>query len=603
MSDSYKPRAGSRPLARWWWLSGPFAHADIRDQLEWLLANGFGGVELAWIYPGWIENPGSRPEWLGREWQSLVTFTKLQCDELGLQCDFTFGSCWPFGGSQVTPQHASQTFDGLSSQRLRCSWERGEQLVVDHLSRNALEAYARPLFAALRNALTGSISTLFCDSLELDTDRLSFTGLLTQFEERFGYSLEPSLDKLNRSPHVRYDYRKLIGETIVREFYQSFTELCHENGALSRLQCHGAPADLLAAYAAVDIPESEALLFPPAFSRIAASAAAWAGKPIVSAEAFTCLYGFPGDGDADRLWKREDARDIRLLADALFANGVNQIVWHGMPFQPAGQSREFYASVHVGHDSAFAAELPDLNRYFERTCELLRAGKPFAQLGIYLPNEDALMLNRLPEAERTPGANYAWEMRHAEMPAEIGGCSPTWISLPFLREARVENNLIISRELAVEALYVDCQWLDYAALEQFARLANDGARLIWKRECHEPGHRKHPDYQHLQQEIRTRAEASMSLRPLLIGNDLPPYCVRQIDNELLLFFAHPRAKEIRYPMPYRLGAITETVERDVILHWAGTDTPYTLRFKSGESILLRTNAPKAVSSSVSEWIR
>ena len=31
---------------------------------------------------------------------------------------------------------------------------------------------------------------------------------------------------------------------------------------------------------------------PPHFSRIAASAAALSGKPVVSAETFTCLYGF-----------------------------------------------------------------------------------------------------------------------------------------------------------------------------------------------------------------------------------------------------------------------------------------------------------------------
>src|SRR5262245_49191331 len=35
----------SKPYTRWWWLSGPFRREDIRDQLEWLRANGFGGVE------------------------------------------------------------------------------------------------------------------------------------------------------------------------------------------------------------------------------------------------------------------------------------------------------------------------------------------------------------------------------------------------------------------------------------------------------------------------------------------------------------------------------------------------------------------------------
>ena len=110
----------------------------------------------------------------------------------------------------------------------------------------------------------------------------------------------------------------------------------------------------------MDIPESEAILFPPPFSRIAASAAALSGKPVVSAETFTCLYGFVTRANLEpyRYWHKEQVADLKLLADALFAQGVNQIVWHGMPFNGPGGRNEFYASVHVGPDAAFAAELP-----------------------------------------------------------------------------------------------------------------------------------------------------------------------------------------------------------------------------------------------------
>src|SRR5262249_45689558 len=144
-------------------------------------------------------------------------------------------------------------------------------------------------------------------------------------------------------------------------------EICREHGACSRVQCHGAPTDLLSAYAAVDIPESEAILFDPPFSRIAASAAALAGRAVVSAEAFTCVYGFiaPAYLEPYRYWHKEQVADMKLLADALFAHGVNQIVWHGMPFNPPGGRNEFYASVHVGPDAAFAGELRAFNRYLE----------------------------------------------------------------------------------------------------------------------------------------------------------------------------------------------------------------------------------------------
>ena len=155
--------------------------------------------------------------------------------------------------------------------------------------------------------------------------------LWSQFEDRFGYSLSPYL-RLDKYPQVRDDYRKFIAEVICREFYREFTAICHDLGTYSRVQCHGAPTDLLSAYAAVDVPESESLLFPPRFSRIPASAAALASKPVVSAETFTCIYGFASRTFQLPRWllKKEQPADLKLLVDGLIANGVNQVVWHGI---------------------------------------------------------------------------------------------------------------------------------------------------------------------------------------------------------------------------------------------------------------------------------
>src|SRR3954454_20717867 len=288
-------RGGSKPYTRWWWLAGPFRREDIQYQLSWLKSNGFGGVELAWLWPTWMGNAEPGIEWLGPEWSELVAFTKQEADRLGLGCDFTFGSCWPFGGSCVGPEDAARTFEGLSRRRLHGSWEEpdGESLhVLNHLDRGALRRYAEVLAPAFAGGLHGSTSALFCDSLELDTRRLWDPKLWDLFAERFSYRLEGLEDQIDDDPGLRYDYRTLIAETILREFYQEFAAICREHGAASRVQCHGAPTDLLSAYAAVDIPESEAILFEPSFSRIPASAAALAGKSVVSAETFTCLYGF-----------------------------------------------------------------------------------------------------------------------------------------------------------------------------------------------------------------------------------------------------------------------------------------------------------------------
>jgi hypothetical protein len=196
-------RGGSKPYTRWWWLAGPFRREDVTFQLEWLKANGFGGVELAWLWPSWLEGAGPGVQWLGTEWSDLVAFTKREADRLGLGCDFTFGSCWPFGGSAVGPEDASRTFEGLSRQRLHGSWEDslGRPLfVLNHLDRGALRRYAAALLPALAGGLRGSRSALFCDSLEVDARRLWDPRLWDRFAARFGYRLEGLEGRIDQDP-------------------------------------------------------------------------------------------------------------------------------------------------------------------------------------------------------------------------------------------------------------------------------------------------------------------------------------------------------------------------------------------------------------------
>ncbi len=414
-SDPAFFRCGSKPYVRWWWLAGPFRPHDIERQLDWVKAVGFGGVELAWLWPSWLLfDEDSIPGWLGPEWSNLVAHAKRYADRIGLGCDFTFGSCWPFGGSCVSRGHASQSFYGQPTQFLHGSWEEPlgrSLLVLDHLNHEALLAYGRAMLPAFEPALAGNRSGLFCDSLEVQPDGLWSTALWDEFARTAGYRLQPYRDDLDDHPDVRYDYRKFLAAVMVREFYARFTELCHRHGAFSRVQCHGSPTDLLVSYAAVDVPESEALLFNPPFSRIPASSAALCDKSIVSAETFTCIYGYTSRShlEAYDYWNREQVADLKLLADAVIANGVNQIVWHGMPYNPEGCAHEFYASIHVGPDAPFASELPVFNAYLEKVCGLMQAGRTVSELAVYLANEDMWMLGLLPRELRTPGAGYWWE--------------------------------------------------------------------------------------------------------------------------------------------------------------------------------------------------
>ncbi|HEV7998823.1 MAG TPA: hypothetical protein VGP63_03010, partial [Planctomycetaceae bacterium] len=99
-------------------------NATSSDKLDWVQQMGFGGVELAWLWPNWLLfDKDLIPAWLGPEWSALVAHAKRHADRIGLGCDFTFGSCWPFGGACVAEGHASQSFYGRPTQYLRASWE------------------------------------------------------------------------------------------------------------------------------------------------------------------------------------------------------------------------------------------------------------------------------------------------------------------------------------------------------------------------------------------------------------------------------------------------------------------------------------------------
>lgn len=589
----------SSPYVRWWWLAGPFRDEDIVFQLDWLKQQGFGGVELAWIYPLWLYDCGPEdiPEWLGPEWSRLVGVTKKYADSIGLGCDFTFGSVWPFGGRCVSADDCSQKLDGSLSAPIRASWEEATEgpmpRPLDHLSSKALRNYARALAPAFEPGLRGKPSALFCDSFEIHKRHLWSPDLWEQFQRCTGYSLREVLDRLDSDSDIRYDYQRFIGETMTREFFACFTEVCHELGAVSRVQCHGAPVDLLSAYRLADIPESEELLFNPPFSRIAASAAAFADKKVVSCETFTCIYGFPlpGNPKPHLYWHKENVADLKLLADAVFAHGVNHIVWHGMPFNPPGGQRTFYASVHVGPDCGFVKEIKPFNAYLERVSATMKQGKPISRLAVYLPNEDHMMMGEVPREELVPGQQDHWEMRNATMPVETLGYHPLWISETLLKEAELRDGSLILGPLAIPALYLDVDWLDDAALQELLRLARSGLRMVVKGQPQQPGRIKRDGYD---LDVKTLLALSnvvteleqLGVLPLMEGTELPPFWAREMEDGLTIFVAHPKVAEVRYPMRYGQSAEAGAARRDAFVNYRGHRIPIQMRFAAFESLLL-----------------
>jgi hypothetical protein len=291
--------------------------------------------------------------------------------------------------------------------------------------------------------------------------------------------------------------------------------------------------------------------------------------------------------------------DLKLLADALFAQGVNHVVWHGMPFNGPDGRNEFYASVHVGPDAAFASELPAFNAYLERVSALLRLGRTESRLAVYLPNEDNRRLDHIPDEERTPGAVYRWEMRHVTIPREAEGYAPLWISRAFLVRSEVVDGRLRVGDGEFSGLLIDVEWLDGDALAEVVRLADAGLPVILRRPPRAPGRRPRDDYDSLLDALIARPNvfvrlADVGLAPLVDGDDIPPFWARRTAESLYLFFAHPKTRELRYPMRYGQSLCRERVVRRVVVQLEGVLHPLELVFEPYQSLLVRASRAEGI---------
>jgi hypothetical protein len=609
LKDRIEYYKDSKPLTRWWWFASVIDRASVQDNLVWLKNNGFGGVEIAWVYPlnrmqKDTVNYTPRQEWLSPEWTEIVSYAKKCADSLGLSCDFTFGTLWPFGDSKVPFDEATMNLkDKDWRQEITASWEYPKKgYVINHLNRRILFKYGERIGNALKPALTGSKSGLFCDSWEVETKYLSTINLNIGFFNRYRYPITSYIDSLysNSEPYrsVRYDYMKLISELVIEEFYKPYADMSRKLGGFSRVQCSGAPCDIISAYASVDVPESEAMLFEPAYSNIVSSAASLSGKRVVTSETFTCLYGWP----AIRLGEEQTA-DLKMLADALFANGVNQIIWHGKPFNPAGtDTTRFYASVHVGSSGSLAGEIPSFNKYMEKVSSALKKGVAYSDVAVYLPTEDSWISGELPKEKQFIWAWGEYEQRYTYFPEEVKGYCPTWINGDFLEKAKFENGYLRIGDCAFKALYLDVKWMDIRNLESIVKLAKSGLPVCIKQIPEEPGLTKNEQgFRDLINElmkcpgVKKNLEEITVVKPLISGKNLPDFKCRQTEDGLYIFFANPKSKGLKFPIEYGQSYTTGNEKFDINVTTEKKSINYTLEFKPYQSILLKVSNSGKVS--------
>jgi hypothetical protein len=290
----------------------------------------------------------------------------------------------------------------------------GEGLVVDPFSTHALERYLAPFDRAIATFPRDLVRGQFHDSFEYFN--ASWTNRLPEvFRQRHGYDLQDyATELLARDPagvtridrdtlaRVKADYRATLGQLHL-EYLRAWVAWSHRMGWTVRNQSHGAPANLLDLYGAVDIPETEifgSTPFPipglrreagevrhdqdlpePLVVRMASSAAHVMGRPLASSESATWLRDH---------WK-ESLAYVKPELDRILVEGINHIFYHGTVFSPQDAPWPgwlFYASTQFNPNNTWWRDFAELNRYVARVQSVLQRGRPDNDILLYWPAAD-----------------------------------------------------------------------------------------------------------------------------------------------------------------------------------------------------------------------
>ncbi|MFM8618157.1 MAG: glycosyl hydrolase [Opitutaceae bacterium] len=507
-----------KPWTRWWWPGSAVDRASLTAQLEQLAAAGIGGVEITPIY-GAKGQEARYLKFLSPEWMAMLEHTGREARRLGLGVDMATGTGWPFGGPWIDEAHALQRAvlrDGrVAGEPGRMLVKRaapgGEGLVVDPFSTAALERYLAPFDRAFASFPRDLVRVQFHDSFEYFN--ASWTSRLPGvFRQQHGYDLQDyAAELLARDPatvkridgetlaRVKADYRETLGQLHL-EYLRAWVAWSHRQGWLVRNQSHGAPANLLDLYGAVDIPETEifgSTPFPipglrreadevrhdqdlpePLVVRMASSAAHVMGRPLASSESATWLRDH---------WK-ESLAYVKPELDRILAEGINHIFYHGTVFSPQDAPWPgwlFYASTQFNPNNTWWRDFAELNRYVARVQSVLQRGRPDNDILLYWPAADVWDdANGLAKMLTVHHVSWLTGESVGRIARTLGerGYAFDYVSDEQLAATRVENGRLATPGASYRVLVVPAaRRMPASTLRQIAALAQAGAKVIFER--------------------------------------------------------------------------------------------------------------------------
>ena len=379
----------------------------------------------------------------------------------------------------------------------------GEGLVVDHFDRKAVAHYLDHIAQAFDRTKTPYPHTFFNDSYEV-ADATWTPTLLDEFERRRGYRLQDYLPLLTAGdPRIVSDYRETLGDLLLENFTQQWTDWAHRHGAITRNQAHGSPANLIDCYAAVDIPEIEGfgltdfgirgLRTDPGRTRkndsdlsmlkYAPSAAHVCGKPLTSSETFTWLTEH----------FRTSLSQLKPDIDLMFCAGVNHMFFHGTCYSPKDEpwpGWKFYASIDMSPTNSIWRDAPYFMQYVERCQRFLQWGQPDNDFLVYLPVRDMWQQQTdrlLMQFSIHQMGRLAPDFIQTILSIDRAGFDCDYISDRLLLGVSVSNGRLVTQAgTRYRGLVIpDCREMPARVVEHIDSLRAQGAHIIYSTRARE----------------------------------------------------------------------------------------------------------------------
>ncbi len=273
--------------------------------------------------------------------------------------------------------------------------EGGSGLEVDKLSAAALDRYWK---ASTGRLLDGSeyVSKVLIDSYEAGLQNWT-SGFEKQFLERMGYDLRKFLPAItgrvvegtDETERFLWDYRKVISDLLIENFYDHFADLVHQAGRKLSIEPYGqfGNTDEFSTGGTADILAGEFWAGENAGStnrttmKLASSLSHVYGKEIVAAEAFT---------NSGRIFEVHPGM-LKTQGDYYFCQGMNQVWLHSFVHDPyekiPGMTLGSYGTHFNRRNTWWKYSKPWFD-YLSRCQYMLRKGKSSCSI-LYYMGEDS----------------------------------------------------------------------------------------------------------------------------------------------------------------------------------------------------------------------